>query len=84
MADELAMDRVARRKAGNIDGWQPYYYEAVSGGLIVKGCMTYTISRGPRKGELGFKTSDRNKTVVITATEIKAEERRMAREKANG
>lgn len=58
------MDIVAREKTGNIPEWEPYYYEAVTGGVIVKGGIPRLITRGPRKGMKTWDTKTAQTTVV--------------------
>lgn len=66
----LAMDAVAIRKAG-IEGWEPYLYEAATGGLLVTGAVLRTISKGPNKGHKTTRGIDKStvRKVVVTADE---------------
>ena len=48
-----------------IVGWKPYYWDVVLNGVVVKGCMTKTITRGRNKGKLKWDTSKTLCTVVI-------------------
>lgn len=65
------MDVIAKRKAGDIEGWEPFEYERVTGGLIIKGCIPEIISRGPRKGQK--RASKDVQTVLVTCEEMEAE-----------
>jgi hypothetical protein len=51
-----AIDAVAKRKAGNMPGWEPCRYTRVGdiGDLLIHGCVPHTVTRGPRKGEKNF------------------------------
>jgi hypothetical protein len=46
----LFIGNAAIRKAGNIEGWKPYLYEKIQGGILIRGCMTAPKKRGPDKG----------------------------------
>jgi len=48
-----------------IVGWKPYYWDVVSNGVIVKGCMTKTITVGKNKGRLKWDKYQTLRTVVI-------------------
>lgn len=62
---------IAKEKAGNIEGWEPYYFELVKGGMIVKGCIARPKKTGPNKGDLLYLTKEQRITVVITTDELK-------------
>lgn len=76
------MDRVAMRKAGNIEGWEPWFYQRHDGGLLIKVGPVRTLTRGPRKGQ---KTADRNisKTVLVSDEDIQSEYQRYEAETGN-
>lgn len=75
MSPTLPIDRVAVRKAGNIEGWEPFYYERISdaGDVLVKGCVPRILTRGPNKGAKTARGCD-VVSVVVTSEECKAEE----------
>ena len=68
----LAMDQLAIEKAGNIPGWKPYLYDSTKQGLRVTGCLTTEFSRGPRKGETKYLTSEKRISVILTREELRA------------
>ena len=68
----LHMDVVAKRKAGNIEGWEPWYYERLGGGVVIKGGIPRLITRGPRKGEKTWDTQN-SQTVVVSSEDIDRE-----------
>lgn len=69
------MDTVAKQKAGGIEGWEPWFYERITGGLIIKGGVPRLITRGSRKGK---KTWDKgsSQTVLVSFDDIDRERQR--------
>lgn len=76
------MDTVAIRKSG-IEGWEPFYYERVGDdGILIKGGIPRLLSKGPRKGKKTWDEKSSTK-VVVTGSEIEAEEARYSEETGN-
>lgn len=73
MDDLTHMDTVAVRKAG-VDGWLPYGYESVAGGIIIKGGIPRLLLSGKRKGRPTWESCKSPSTVIVTHEEIKARE----------
>lgn len=71
----MHMNTVAARKAGDIPGWEPWFYERVGGGLIIKGGIPRLISKGPRKGKKTWDPKE-SQTVVVTPEEVEREYQR--------
>lgn len=69
------MDVVTKRKAGNIDGWAPWFYQRVEGGLIIKGGVPTLVTRGPTKGRRRWNTKE-SQTVVVSDEDIEREHAR--------
>lgn len=69
------MDVVAKRKAGNIDGWVPWFYRREEGGLIIKGGVPTLVTRGPTKGRRRWNTKE-SQTVVVSDEDIEREHAR--------
>jgi hypothetical protein len=45
---------IAKKKCGNIENWEPYFWSVIKGGIIVQGCLTRKKLSGKNKGELMF------------------------------
>ncbi len=60
------INALAKKKTGNIEGWEPYFYKNVAGGMIIKGCMT----RVKESGKLLYLTSENNMTVALSNDEL--------------
>lgn len=69
------MDVVAKRKAGNIEGWEPWFYQAVEGGLIIKGGVPTLVTRGKTKGRRRWNTKE-SQTVVVSDDDLTQEKAR--------
>lgn len=65
------LNEIAKRKVGNIETWEPYYYESLVGGILVRGCLTIPKKSGKNKGELMYLTKEKDITVVISTDELK-------------
>lgn len=76
------MVTVAIRKSG-IEGWEPFYYKRIgTDGILIKGGIPRLLIKGPRKGNKTWDRKD-STSVVVTDSEIKAEEKRYSEETGN-
>lgn len=57
-------DTIAKQRAGNIEGWEPFYLELITGGLIIKGGVPTLVTRGPTKGEKRWNTKEAQTVMV--------------------
>jgi hypothetical protein len=65
------LNEIAKIKVGNIETWEPYYYQSMVGGILVRGCLTRQKKSGKNKGKLMYLTKEKDMTVVISSDELK-------------
>lgn len=70
----LFIGNAAIRKAGNIEGWKPYLYEKIQGGILIRGCMTAPKKRGPDKGGTKYLIHQQNLQSVVTPDDTQVKE----------
>ena len=81
-------ERVARRKAGDIPGWEVYRWEVIgdpftSKDVMYTGCVPRLLKRGPRAGHKAWDSAETRRVVVVAGTEVETEFRRYEQETGN-
>jgi len=72
MNEEETLEQAAERIAG-VEGWTPWIFEAVVGGIICTGAVCPLITRGKRKGEPNYRKADMTtyRKVIVPARAAK-------------
>ena len=57
MSDSRTLEEKASAIAG-IEGWVPWIFEAMKGGIVCSGAVCPLITRGPNKGTPNYRKAD--------------------------
>ena len=60
---------IAKRKCGNVENWEPYYWKHIKNGILVKGCLTKKEFNGNNESRIVFFIKEMNMTTVVTREE---------------
>ena len=66
----MTLVEIAIKLANTAEGWRPYYFERVHNGMLIKGCQTAEIKKGPRKGQLKYLTKENPLTIVVSSADL--------------